>query len=156
MRSSTSVCVHLVARGGLRPSLFAFLRRLATRSHFPLPPAQNSENVDEIMLRFEGTRMTSGRPCAYAGEEHGATEGAVGRPEIHQHGGKVKGVHDPTPATSQMWPGPSRPTPAPGTLETQMTSLTMGTLILGIVGNRAADGGAADNRDADGGRRIQW
>ena len=27
---------------------------IATRSHFPLPPVQNVENVDEIMLRFEG------------------------------------------------------------------------------------------------------
>ena len=32
----------------------------ATRSHFPLLPAQNLENVDEIMLRFKGRKEELG------------------------------------------------------------------------------------------------
>ena len=41
--------------GGIPPFSFHLsLWSHATRSHFPLPPVQNVENVDEIMLRFEG------------------------------------------------------------------------------------------------------
>ena len=85
------------------------------------------------------------------GAQHGAAEGAGGRREDRQPGGKGKGAHDPTPAPFPTWPCPARPTPKSGTPETQMTSLTMETLTMVIVNNGASYGVAADDRITDDG-----
>ena len=53
MRLSEPVCVHLFAQGGLHRSLFTFLCRCARPTHVP-PPVQNPENVNVIILWFEG------------------------------------------------------------------------------------------------------
>ena len=78
--------------------------------------------------------------------EHGAAEGGIGRLEDRQSRGKGKGSHDLSPAPSPTRIGPARPTPASGTPETEMTLLTMGTLMMGIVDNGAEECWAANDR----------
>ena len=121
MRSSTSVRVYLIARGGTPPFSFCLCSSSlrATRSHFPLLPAQNLENVDEIMLWFKGRKEELGEALHLMREQNMVqwraqvavrrTAGLEARARAPTIPRPLHPPRGPVPRGRRLPPGPRRP-----------------------------------------------